>query len=190
MTVVAPEPHVDPRVQRSRRVICTAAIEELGGVGYGAMSIESIAKRAGVGKATVYRHWDGKLDLVESALSMMKDDMVVPTVGTVRERLSHVLRFLAEFLDDSSGLSACMPAMVSASQYDDAVREFHHRYSAERRQIIIDLVQEGIDSGEITNSTDAELLAETIIGPIFYRRLMTPTPFDPGRVAEVIDLVI
>ena len=185
----APCASTDPRVERSRRVICVAAIEELADVGYGAMTIESIAKRAGVGKATVYRHWEGKLDLVESALTMLKDDMVIPDDGTVRERLTHVLRFLAHYLSDGSGLSACIPALVSASQYDESVRDFHHRYSGERRQLIVDLVQEGIDTGEIVSSDDAQLLAETIVGPIFYRRLMTAEPFDPDRVGEIVDLI-
>ncbi|MEO6570866.1 MAG: TetR/AcrR family transcriptional regulator [Ilumatobacteraceae bacterium] len=181
---------VDPRVERSRRVICRAAIEELADVGYGAMTIESIAKRAGVSKATLYRHWDGKLDLVSSALATAKDDLVVPNSGPVRERLTHILTYLATYLDDDNGLSACIPALVSASQYDDSVRDFHHRNSRQHRQIIIDIVQAGIDSGEITRSTDARLITEALVGPLFYCRLMTPTPFEPDRVQALIDLVL
>ncbi|MEO6651924.1 MAG: TetR/AcrR family transcriptional regulator [Ilumatobacteraceae bacterium] len=171
-------------------MICRAAIEELAEVGYGAMTIESIAKRAGVSKATVYRHWDGKLDLVASALATAKDDLVVPSSGPVRDRLTHILRYLAERLDDDNGISACIPALVSASQYDESVRDFHHHNSRRHRQVIIDIVQAGIDAGEITRSTDADLITEILVGPLFYRRLMTPTPFDPDQVEAIIDLVL
>ena len=62
----------DPRIERSRRVILEAALAELGEVGYGALTIESVAARAGVGKSTIYRHWSGKLNLVEDAFRTLK----------------------------------------------------------------------------------------------------------------------
>src|SRR4029078_13124760 len=59
---------LDPRIERSRRVILEAALEELGAVGYGALTIEGVAARAGVGKSTIYRHWPGELPLVQGAV--------------------------------------------------------------------------------------------------------------------------
>ncbi|WP_040491880.1 TetR/AcrR family transcriptional regulator [Ilumatobacter nonamiensis] len=181
---------VDPRVERSRQLICSAAIDEMAEVGYGAMTIESIAKRAGVGKATVYRHWDGKLDLVESALDLVKADMVVPADGSTRDRLVVMLTWLAEFLAGDSSASACLPALVSAAQYDDSVRDFHHRFGAERRQAFIDVIDEGCATGEIDPSLDARLVAETLVGPLFHRRMFTPDPYPPDEVAAIVDLVL
>jgi TetR/AcrR family transcriptional regulator of autoinduction and epiphytic fitness len=191
MDTVHESTSVDPRVERSRRLICAAAIAEMADVGYGAMTIESIAKRAGVGKATVYRHWDGKLDLVESALELLRADMVVPDGGTVRDRITAVVRWLAEHLADTgSGASACLPALVSAAQYDESVREFHHRFSAERRQVLIDLVDAGRANGEIDPSVDARLVAEALVGPLFYRRMLTAEPFPPGDVGAIVELIL
>src|SRR5580765_4898345 len=62
----------DPRIERSRRVILEAVLDELGAAGYGALTIESVAARAGVGKSTIYRHWAGKLELVEDAFRTLK----------------------------------------------------------------------------------------------------------------------
>ena len=61
-------PDVDPRIERSRAVILEATLDELADVGYGAFTVEGVARRAGVSKATVYRHWDGKLELVADAV--------------------------------------------------------------------------------------------------------------------------
>src|SRR5688500_16276685 len=86
---------LDPRVERSRRVILEAVLEELGDVGYGAFTIEGVAARAGVGKSTIYRHWDGKFELVVDAYQTLKASAVVPEVGTVRERVTIYLQQVA-----------------------------------------------------------------------------------------------
>ena len=63
---------VDPRVERSRRVILSAALDLLGEVGYGGLTIEAVAHRAGVGKSTIYRHWPGTLEMLEDAIRTLK----------------------------------------------------------------------------------------------------------------------
>ena len=78
-----PGVEVDPRVERSRRVILEAVLEELGEVGYGAFTIEGVAARAGVGKSTIYRHWAGKLELVEDAFRTLKAHAQVPEGGSL-----------------------------------------------------------------------------------------------------------
>ena len=70
-----------PGSSGSRRVILEAVLEELGAVGYGALTIEGVAARAGVGKSTIYRHWPGKLALVEDAFRTLKAPALVPEDG-------------------------------------------------------------------------------------------------------------
>jgi TetR/AcrR family transcriptional regulator of autoinduction and epiphytic fitness len=180
---------VDPRVERSRRAILEATLAELGEVGYGAMTIESVAARAGVGKATVYRHWSGKLDLIESALDELKHDIVVPDVGTSRERIVVFLRGLAAHIGDST-LAACLPALVSASEYDPAVAEFKRRFSQSRRQQLVDLVEAGVAAGEICSDRDAAFVAELLVSPIFFRRLISQEPLGAEHVEAVVDAVL
>lgn len=182
---------VDPRIERSRRVIQQATIAEMAEAGYGAMTIEKIAKRAGVSKATLYRQWKGKLDLVESSLEMMKDDMEIDTLAAPRDRIEQLLTWLATFLANSDDpASGCVPSLVSAAQYDPAVREFHHRFSSSRRQVLVEMVAEGIAAGEFSSELDPELSAELLVGPLFYRRLMSHTPFPPSDVPNVVRAVL
>jgi hypothetical protein len=70
------------------------------------------------------------------------------------------------------------------------VREFHHRYSAERRQALIDLIALGIDAGEVSPQVDPELATTALLGAIFYRRLMTSSPLEPGEAGRLVDLVL
>jgi AcrR family transcriptional regulator len=180
---------VDPRVERSRRVILEATLDELGEIGYGAMTIESVARRAGVGKATIYRHWQGKLDLLADALETMKRPLPPPTEGSARERIVALLEALVDTLGESRW-SRCMPALIDAAARDETVQRFHRQFVAARRQVMVGLIVEGIDAGELAADLDPVLTSELLAGPIFYRRLMTGEPFPPSLARQIVDLVL
>jgi TetR/AcrR family transcriptional regulator, regulator of autoinduction and epiphytic fitness len=179
----------DPRVERSRRVILEAVLEELGAVGYGALTIEAVAARAGVGKSTIYRHWTGKLSLVEDAFRTLKAQVLVPESGTLRERVIGILQQVAGLVEEST-YSACMPALIDAAERDPQVREFHCRFSSERRAVLVDVLKEAVASGELPPHVDAELLADALVGPIVLRRLMMYEVFDPKLVPALVDQLL
>jgi AcrR family transcriptional regulator len=179
----------DPRIERSRRVILEAVLEELGSVGYGALTIESVAARAGVGKSTIYRHWSGKLALVEDAFRTLKAQVLVPESGTLRERVTGFLEQIAALLEEST-YSACMPALIDAAERDPQVRDFHCQFSTERRAVLVDLLRDAKATGELDPHSDPELLADALVGPILMRRLMMYEPFDPKLVPELVDQLL
>jgi TetR/AcrR family transcriptional regulator, regulator of autoinduction and epiphytic fitness len=179
----------DPRVERSRRVILEAVLEELGAVGYGAMTIEGVAARAGVGKSTIYRHWTGKLDLVEDAFRTLKAPLQVPESGTLRERIAGLLDQIACMVAEST-YSSCMPALIEAAERDEQARELHRRFTAERRAILVDLLRDAVNDGELPSDTDPELLSDALVGTILMRRLMLHEPLDPAMVPKLVDQVL
>src|SRR5438552_831474 len=106
----------DPRVERSRMVILRAAVEEMAEVGYGGVTIESIAARAGVGKSTIYRHWPDKLAVIADAFETFHEQMV-PDLGELPagESLALLLRHVAEVVVDSTW-SRCIPALIEGAE--------------------------------------------------------------------------
>ena len=180
---------LDPRIERTRRVVFEATLDELAELGYGALTIEGVARRAGVGKATIYRHWDGKLDLVADAVTTLKEAVRPPETDDHRERIGGMISALAEHLAGSR-FSACMPALIEASERDPAVREFHHRTSAERRALMVGLLDDARAAGHLPVDIDTALLAELLVGPIFLRKLTSPTPFPPDQVDELLAMVL
>lgn len=181
---------IDPRVERSRQVILEATLDELARSGYGALTIEAVARRAGVSKATVYRHWDGKLELISDALTKLKQ-LVQPPPDTDdhRARIVGVLEALAEMLA-SSRFAECMPALVSAAQHDSSLRQFHLTSCAERRRFTIGLLDAAKQAGHLEPTADTAQLAELIVAPIFFRRLMSPEPFPATEVERLVDAVL
>src|SRR5437588_2845228 len=171
-------------------VVLEAALEELGDVGYGAFTIESVAARAAVAKSTIYRHWSDKLALIADAFETFHEQMV-PGIdsGSPRDRLERLVRHVAEVVVDST-FSVCIPALIEGAERDPRLREFHHRYSAERRQTLVDVIAEGIALGDFPPRLDPELAALALLGPIFYRRLMSGEAFDPNRAGDLVDTVL
>ncbi len=190
MSDTQPDGTADPRVERSRMVVLRAAVEELADVGYGAFTIESVAARARVAKSTIYRHWPDRLSLIADAFETFHEQMV-PSIDDAppRERVERLIRHVAEIVVDST-FSRCIPALIEGAERDPRVREFHHRYSAERRQALVDVIAEGVASGDFPAHVDPELATVALLGPIFYRRLMSTEPFDPQRAGELVTAVL
>ena len=181
---------LDPRIERSRRVIRQAALIEFAESGYGGFTIESVAARAGVGRSTVYRLWGTKLALISDALEVLNEQPAPDfTAARTREGVETLLRHLSETLAGSA-FSACIPALVEAAEHDAGVRAFHHRYSAVRRQVLTDAITAGIDAEELSPTIDPDLASLALAGALFYRRLMCDKPFDPGQVCDLVDTVL
>jgi AcrR family transcriptional regulator len=185
-----PEERIDPRIERSRIVILKAAVDELAEAGYGGVTIEAVALRAGVGKSTIYRHWPDKLGLIADAFETFHEEMV-PDLShlSARESIELLLGHVAEVVIDST-FSRCIPALIEGAERDPRVREFHHRYSATRRQALIDLIARGQRDGEFPADVDPALATSAMLGTIFYRRLMTGSPFDPRDAGELVNTVL
>ena len=180
---------VDPRIERTRRVVLEATLDELAEVGYGALTVEGVARRAGVGKATMYRHWAGKLELVDDAITMLKQNVQVPDAGDHRERITGFVGGVAEHLLRSR-FSACLPAIIDAAERDEAVREKHHASSSQRRALLEGLLDDARRAGHLSDDTDIGLLAHLLVGPLFLRRLTGPDPFPVERVDDLVAMVL
>jgi AcrR family transcriptional regulator len=180
---------LDPRVERSRRVILEAVLDELGEVGYGPLTIEAVAARAGVGKSTIYRHWPGKLELVEDAFRTLKASVAVPDQGSLRDRVIAVIEQVACLVAEST-YSSCMPALIDAAERDPKVRDFHSRFSAERRAVLVGILRDAVETGELPATADPELLADALVGPILLRRLMLGQPVGPEIAPVLVDQLL
>jgi AcrR family transcriptional regulator len=181
---------IDPRIERSQQLILRAALDELGDAGYGAFTIESVAARAGVGKSTIYRHWSNKLALITDAfLTFHEQQGPDLESGKPRDRVERIIRHVADVVAGST-FSACIPALIDGAERDRDLRKFHHRFQTEARRPLIDVIAEGVAAGDFPNHIDPELAAFALLGTIFFRRLMTSTPFEPERTSELIDTVL
>ncbi len=179
----------DPRIQRTHAKVMAAVRDSLSEVGYDATTMEGIAARAGVGKATVYRHWPSKAELVIDAANHLRDFTVPRRPGPVGERLAGLYEELSRYLNDS-GWAACLPTMLDAASRDPDMDELYSAFITARRAPAADMVTAGVQSGELPEDTDVDATLDMMAGPIFYRRFIARRMLRPGDAAEIVRRVL
>ena len=160
-----------PRSAATEVAILDAAVELLVEVGFGGMSMEAIAARAGVGKAAIYRRWSSKEEVVVASLREHACASIpLPDTGDVRADLTAMLEGIRRAMVGDDG--PIMTAFVSEKARNPDLRaEYDRVFVQERRAHLHHIIGEAITRGELPATTDVELVAE--VGPaILAHRLM------------------
>ena len=168
------------RNEDARLAVLGAADELLIERGFGGVTVEGIAARAGVSKQTIYRWWPSKVDilldtLVEEADRRLKIPEDGPVVDAVRGYLRALARFLAK---DDAGV--VLLALLGEAQHDaETATLFHERYLDPRRARERALLKRGIAAGELPAGLSPDATLDALIGPIVYRALTGAKPSRP-----------
>jgi AcrR family transcriptional regulator len=179
------------RNEDARLAILGAADELLIERGFGGVTVEGIAARAGVSKQTIYRWWPSKVDilldtLVEEADRRLKIPEDGPAVAGVRGYLRTLARFLTK--DDAGKV---LLALLGEAQHDTGTAAlFHERYLDPRRARERALLKRGIAAGELPAGLNLDATLDSLIGPIVYRALTgakVPRPFVDALVDRVLE---
>jgi AcrR family transcriptional regulator len=160
------------RNEDARLAVLAAADELLIERGFGGVTVEGIAARAGVSKQTIYRWWPSKVDilldtLVEEADRRLKIAEDGPVVDAVRGYLRALARFLTK--EDAGVL---LLALLGEAQHDaETATLFHERYLDPRRARERALLKRGVAAGELPAGLNLDATLDSLIGPIVYRGL-------------------
>lgn len=157
-----------PREQRTDRAIIDATLELFAEDGYHALSMEAVAARAEVSKATIYRRWPGKRELVIDALASLNDDF--PT-GPLRQRSTQewlllALHHLANRDGDSLAGRIMLRMMTYKLSQPDLYAEYFDRVIMPRRRWLHGMIRDGIERGDLRADLDVELAGMAIVGPV------------------------
>ncbi len=178
-----------PRSERARRAILRAANELLEGEGFAAVTVEAIADRAGVSKATVYRWWPNKAAVImDGFLSTVSSEVPFPHTGHAREDIRVHLRRLTEAFGGKMGRTVA--ALIAEGQADAELAEaLRSRWLAVRRAEAREILEVGIERGELKGDLDPEVAVDVLYGPIYYRLLVAHAPLDEDFADALADHV-
>lgn len=179
----------DPRVERTRSTVLRAAGDILGERGYEGFTIEAVVSRTGVAKTTIYRHWPSRSDLLHDVLSSAKPSPTVRDSGDLRADLIALLRSVAGATTRDVFLRS-MPSLVVAAQHDPELRALHDRLAEERSHGLRDLLTAARARGGLRADCDIELLAQTLIGLVFIRRIFRALPVGEHEITTVVDMLL
>jgi AcrR family transcriptional regulator len=176
------------RSEESRSAILEATVALLDETTVQKLSIEAIAKRAGVGKTTIYRWWPSKAAVVIDAF--MEHHLVrtpIPDDVPVRDALRGHLRSLIRQYRGPSG--RLVAQIIAESQYDaSTLAAFRGRFWDGRRDAVHALLERGVKSGEIRKGVDVDLLVEMLYSPVYLRLLFGYQPLSDRYVDSALDL--
>src|SRR5918994_657923 len=176
------------RSERAHAAIVTATQELLVERGYGALTIEGVAGRAGVGKQTIYRWWPSKSALALEAYLAGAEPVSLPAdSGSTRKDVRALVTWLADVLSLPMGRRV-VAGLVADLQHDpDLAEGFRRGVVPARRQAMLAALERGRERGEIRADADLELAVDALHGPVFYRLLLSGEPLDEAFVNRLAD---
>jgi AcrR family transcriptional regulator len=179
-----------PRDERADRAILRAAIELIAAQGVRELRMDDVAGRARVGKATIYRRYRSKEELVTAAVSALVSEITVPDTGSTRADLAALMRSAVEVYSDSVD-AAVMPSLVDAMSRDAALaRSVREGFLAGRREALRAVLERGVERSDLRADLDLELALDVLAGPLFYRLLITGGPIDRRLADGVVELIL
>ncbi|MGH8869181.1 MAG: TetR/AcrR family transcriptional regulator [Actinomycetes bacterium] len=157
-----------PRSPLVDRAILQAALDVLGECGPSALTIEGVACRAGVGKATVYRRWDGKEDLILDALATLNQDIPEPVGDSVHKDLVTLVSATLRRMTESVDGAVFARLLGEVDQHREMVAMYHESVVRPRRARLRAVLDRGIADGTLRPDTDVEVVLHMIIGGLLH----------------------
>lgn len=174
-----------PRNAEAEKAILTASYDLLLETGFGAVTVEKIAERAQVSKATIYKWWPNKAAVImDGFLSAAAARLPVPDTGSVFSDILIHATNLARFLTSPEG--KVITEIIGEGQFDPGLAEaYRSRYFNPRRLEARQLLERGVQRKELPEQLNIELSIDLIYGPIFYRLLLTGEKLDDTFIKDL-----
>ena len=176
------------RSEQARQAILEAADDLLAEKGFAGVTMEGIAARAGVAKQTIYRWWSAKTEvLMDAFLQDLSEDVVPPDHGELDRDLRAYLRRLAAFLSRSDA-GTVFRALIAHAQHDPVfAADFRRRYLDEQRHHDRLPLRRAVQRGELPAGLDIAAETDLLVGPLYYRVLVTDEPVDDDFTDRLVD---
>jgi AcrR family transcriptional regulator len=173
------------------RAITQAVLDEWSEQGYGRLSMEAVAKRAGVGKSALYRRWPSKQEMAMAVVSeLMVAAAIAPDTGSLRGDLRAALDTLMAWLTHPY-FSRILPDLVAESARNSELASLSEAMiGAPRRERGRVIYERAIERGELPADSDLELVLDLVAAPIYWRLIVRGVEAGPGYLDELADMLM
>src|SRR5436309_332810 len=167
-----------PRDERADRAMLSATLELMAAKGAHDLRMDDVAERAGVGKATIYRRYRSKDELVSDAIATLVSEITIPDTGSTRADLMALMIHAVELYSGSLA-ARLMPAVLEETRRNpELANTVRDQFLAGRRKALSAVLKRGVQRGDLRRGLDLELALDVLGGAIFYRLLVTGGPID------------
>jgi AcrR family transcriptional regulator len=180
-----------PRAEAREQAILDAALELLMEVGYDRLSMDALAERAKAGKATIYRHWTGKAQIVAEAVRRLKmHDLVTPIdTGSLRGDLLGELNLMCTSMTAED--AAIVTGVLSAMRTDEELAQLVRAQIIEtKRGKFQGIIERAVARGELPTGSTGDLIEEVMPAMIVNRFVIQGEPLDQAFAVHMVDDIV
>lgn len=176
---------LQPRITSA---ITDAVLDELAEHGYGRLSMEAVARRAGVGKSALYRRWPSKQDMVIAVLSEFSVPLAeIPDTGSLRQDLLATLHAVHDWLAHPR-FGTILPDLTAEAGRNPALAEaMQATIGQPRRELGAATLRRAIKRGELPADTKIELVLDLVAAPVYWRVSVRRVPIERGYLDDLAD---
>jgi AcrR family transcriptional regulator len=180
---------VSPRPRRSQDIVLQTTLDVIAEQGVMGISVDAVAARSGVSKATIYRHWGSRARLIHAAISSLQTPTMEPDTGSLRDDLVALLQHLVDYFDTPT-VANVFPSFLDAAVRDPELAELRQETLRTGRASFERVVQRGIERGELSPDVDIHLVVDFARAPIIYRRVVAQVLVPASEVEPIVDAVL
>ena len=178
------------RSDKARQAILEATLALLDEKGFVGLAVESVAARAGVGKATIYRWWKSKATLaVEAFMEGILEDIAFPRTKSACDDLRAQIKKVARIYKEKPGRILCEVIALGQSE-PDVLTTLETEYLGRRREEIRKVLDRAIAQKEIRADINHDVVIEALYGPIFCKMLLRLRTFSEEHIEAHVDLIL
>lgn len=174
----------DERVERSKELVLGAAHDLLTEVGLSGITVDEVARRSGVAKATIYRHWPSRTSLVLDACRQLSTKPQAPDTGSLKRDLEMLASAIVLFLRLPQ--SAVLSSIIDAGERDQELAQLQSSELCEVQDAFRTVIEKGKRRGELPVRENAQELIAGILGPLFFRRWFSREGLDEALAKRVV----
>jgi len=179
-----------PRSPEADQAILRAAVELYAADGFDATTVEAVAARAGVGKATVYRRYPNRVGLIVAAATEVCTGLATPCdTGLVREDLRAIARGMVRTLGDEPTRAMLAEISAAAARHPE-LRTAQHSFVASRRAVAADAIRRGIARHELRPDTNVEVMTDLVAAPLYHRAVNLGLPVDQAYADALVTAAV
>ena len=173
------------------KAIRNAVMHELAEVGYGRLSIEAVARRAGVGKTAIYRRWSNKLEMVLEIVSAVAERSVpMPDTGSFASDLQLLMFIVSKALQHRIA-SQIIPDLMAEASRNPKIAETLQRALRTHQLAVGDKIVGGaVARGELPADADPEIAVDMMLGPLYWRLAVSRMPIDDDYLEKLTGAVM
>jgi AcrR family transcriptional regulator len=182
---------VTSRSERTEAAILAATRDLLAQGGVRELTVEGVAAQAGVAKTTIYRRWRSRDELALAVLiDMVQTVAPVPARGDTRSELVSLVKGAVHVLGRTL-MGTVMQGLISElATNSELARAFREQVVALRMHEVEQVLQRGIERGDLRPDINIRLTQEMLFGPVYYRLLLSGAPLDRGLAERIVDAIL